>query len=217
MVLFDGQDEVEAASSNQLQIYLEAYGQRQGTPPPSPSRNISQTTKPTGKKASRPLRDRGNGQISYAENGSDNDDDDDDDDNNDDDNDDNEDYDNASQQNESSIDSGNLDTPRASPTAQSRARRRAVGTPTDLFSRDTTAQSDDNSDADSAEENYFHAAEGEDFDDRIEDEEDDDGRGTRMSWVDQNGEDREAFVDEPQKKALYEAAKAKMEADRFAW
>lgn len=145
MVLFDGQDEVEAASSNQLQIYLEAYGQRQGTPPPSPSRNISQTTKPTGRKAARALRDRGNEQISYAENRSDDDDDGDDD-------------DNESQQSGFTIDSSNLDTPRAEPSTQNRGRRRAVGTPTDLFSHGSTTPSDDDSAADSTDENYFHAA-----------------------------------------------------------
>ena len=77
-VKFDGKDVVdeEIFSSQKLQINQEAYGHHQeGTPPPSPSRNISQTSKPTGKKAPRELRDRGSGQVSYKDNGSDDDDD----------------------------------------------------------------------------------------------------------------------------------------------
>mmetsp|Transcript_30304 Transcript_30304/g.70940 ORF Transcript_30304/g.70940 Transcript_30304/m.70940 type:complete len:172 (+) Transcript_30304:124-639(+) len=73
-VKFDGKDVVdeEIFSSQKLQINQEAYGHHQeGTPPPSPSRNISQTSKPTGKKAPRELRDRGSGQVSYKDNGSD--------------------------------------------------------------------------------------------------------------------------------------------------
>jgi hypothetical protein len=90
-------------------------------------------------------------------------------------------------------------------------------TPKNLFDSDEESSSSSSSSRDSEDTTaYFHPTAGEDeLDDRLELEEDDICNGTKtITLVDKDGVEREEVIDEPQKKADFEKAKAKMEKEK---
>ena len=231
MVDFDGEEgSPEEKSNKQLRIYKEAYGKQK-----TPVSKIAATIRAALPKTGRGQRRRKNNGIennvgtsdTYRESPIDrtsvNEDDTNDSDgaevsllsSSEEDDDDSNSYDDSSiSQSTSSQSSASLETPKEtilSSVKKKLARRRKNKSPSSIRRRLYSNSDDDDMSGSEGEDELYIQEEGEGFDNDFEDDEEDyNGRGTAILVGEgDTGNQREDFIDEPQKRAAYIAANEK--------